>query len=155
MKLIEWEINDDSYQEQIVIPEAQKKLAENLLKAMELILKTSRKLLCESRTWTWTLKASSGPLHCRPLGRNPAGQRPQNISHESSWFPQDKIAKRLGIDQKTIHNHLGEMPVLAFLLNADLSQGFTVVQVAQKHGWTEPMVWSQRKYHWLAVSFWT
>jgi len=57
-------------------------------------------------------------------------------------IPQDRIAKRLGIDQKTIHNHLGEMPVLANLLNADLSQGFTVSHVAQKHGWTEPMVWS-------------
>jgi len=29
MKLIEWEVNEDSYQEQIVIPEAQRKLAEN------------------------------------------------------------------------------------------------------------------------------
>jgi hypothetical protein len=48
-------------------------------------------------------------------------------------IPQDRIAKRLGIDQKTIHNHLGKMPVLANLLNADLSQGFTVAQVAQKH----------------------
>jgi len=27
MKLIEWEVNEDSYQEQINIPEAQKKLA--------------------------------------------------------------------------------------------------------------------------------
>jgi hypothetical protein len=26
--------------------------------------------------------------------------------------------------------------------NTDLSQGFTVSQVAEKHGWTEPMVWS-------------
>ena len=57
-------------------------------------------------------------------------------------IPQDRIAKRLGMDQKTIHYHLGKMPVLAFSLNADLSQGFTVSQVAQKHGWTEPMVWS-------------
>ena len=57
-------------------------------------------------------------------------------------IPQDRIAMRLGIDQKTIHNHLGKMPVLANLLNADLSQGFTVAQVAKKHGWTEPMVWS-------------
>ena len=47
-----------------------------------------------------------------------------------------------GMDQKTIHYHLGKMPVLANSLNADLSQGFTVSQVAQKHGWTEPMVWS-------------
>jgi len=42
---------------------------------------------------------------------------------------------------------------LAFLLNADLSKGFTVPQVAEKHacpvgpedrtgGWAEPLVWS-------------
>lgn len=29
MKLIEWEVNEDDYQEQIVIPEAQRKLAAN------------------------------------------------------------------------------------------------------------------------------
>ncbi len=57
-------------------------------------------------------------------------------------IPQDRIAKRLGVDQKTIHNHLGKMPVLANFLNTDLSRGFTVAQVAEKHGWTEPMVWS-------------
>ena len=34
------------------------------------------------------------------------------------------------------------MPELANLLNTDLSRGFTVAQVAEKHGWTEPMVWS-------------
>ncbi|MBU0462514.1 MAG: hypothetical protein KKD21_07600 [Proteobacteria bacterium] len=63
-------------------------------------------------------------------------------------IPQDRIAKRLGLDQKTIHYHLGKMPVLANSLNADLrvtfrlSRGFTVAQVAEKHGWTDPMVWS-------------
>ena len=57
-------------------------------------------------------------------------------------IPQDRIAKRLGMDQKTIHYHLGKMAVLPNSLNADLSQGFTVAQVAQKHGWTDPMVWS-------------
>ena len=57
-------------------------------------------------------------------------------------FPQSRIAKRMGVDQKTIHNHLGEMPELAFLLNTDLSKGFTVPQVAEKHGWAEPLVWS-------------
>jgi len=54
----------------------------------------------------------------------------------------DRIAKRLGIDQKTIHNHLGEMATLPFLLNSALESGFTVAHVAEKHGWTEPMVWS-------------
>jgi len=57
-------------------------------------------------------------------------------------IPQDRIAKRLGVDQKTIHNHLGKMPTLANFLNSDLSRGFTVSQAAEKHGWTEPMVWS-------------
>ncbi len=57
-------------------------------------------------------------------------------------IPQERIAKRFGLDQKTIHNHLGEMPALAFLLNGDFSRGFTVAQVAEKHGWTYPMVWS-------------
>jgi len=33
------------------------------------------------------------------------------------------------------------MPVLAFSPNADLSQGLTAAQVAEKYGWTEPMVW--------------
>ena len=57
-------------------------------------------------------------------------------------IPQDRIAKKIGINQASIHNHLLEMPGLANLINADLSRGFTVAQVAEKHGWTEPMVWS-------------
>jgi len=35
-------------------------------------------------------------------------------------IPQDRIAKRLGMDQKTIHYHLGKMPVLANSLNTDI-----------------------------------
>jgi hypothetical protein len=57
-------------------------------------------------------------------------------------IPQERIAKRLGALQRTISNHLPKMPELAYLLNADLSRGFNVSQVARKHGWTEPMVWS-------------
>jgi hypothetical protein len=34
------------------------------------------------------------------------------------------------------------MPELANSSKADLSRGFTVAQVAEKHGWPEPMVWS-------------
>jgi len=60
----------------------------------------------------------------------------------SLGIPQDRIAKRLGMIQRTIHNHLEKMAALPKLLNADLFQGFTVSQVAQKHGWTDPMVWS-------------
>jgi len=55
-------------------------------------------------------------------------------------IPQDRMAKRLGMDQKTIHYHLGKMATLPNSLNSDLrvtsglSKGFTVAQVAQKHG---------------------
>ena len=48
----------------------------------------------------------------------------------------------MGVNQASIHNHLLKMPALANLINSDLKKGFTVSQVAEKHGWTEPMVWS-------------
>ena len=54
-----------------------------------------------------------------------------------AYFP-----KTSGMDQKTIHNHLGKMATLPNFLNSDLSLGFTVESVAEKHGWTDPMVWS-------------
>jgi len=57
-------------------------------------------------------------------------------------IPQDRIAKRLGIPRTTVERHLTRMPSLAFASNTDLSRGFTVSLVAEKHGWTEPMVWS-------------
>ncbi len=58
---------------------------------------------------------------------------------------------RLGIPP--ISDHLSKMPELANPINADLSTGFTVPGVAEKHacpvgpedhtgGWAEPMVWS-------------
>ena len=34
------------------------------------------------------------------------------------------------------------MAILPNRPNADLERGFTVTQVAEKHGWTEPIVWS-------------
>jgi len=55
---------------------------------------------------------------------------------------QERIAMRFDALQRTISNHLAKMPELANLLNTDLSRGFTVAQVAEKHGWTDPMVWS-------------
>jgi hypothetical protein len=55
---------------------------------------------------------------------------------------QHRIAKRFDLPQRTISDHLPKMPELANLVNSDLSKGFTVAQVAEKHGWTEPMVWS-------------
>ena len=58
-------------------------------------------------------------------------------------IPQDRIAKRLGAPQQTISGHLPKMATLPNPVNADLSRGFTVAQVAEKHNWTEPMVWSR------------
>jgi hypothetical protein len=58
-------------------------------------------------------------------------------------IPQDRIAKRLDINRRTLSHHLAKMPGLAKWPNSDLSKGFTVPQVAQKHSWPEPMVWSQ------------
>ncbi len=68
-------------------------------------------------------------------------------------FPQDRIAQRLGQTRDIIRLHLGKMPVLAKSPNTDLSKGFTVSQVAEKHAcpvgpedrtgdWAEPVVWS-------------
>ena len=55
---------------------------------------------------------------------------------------QERIAKGLNISQQTISSQLPKMPELAKLVNSDLKRGFSVSQVAEKHGWTEPMVWS-------------
>ncbi len=57
-------------------------------------------------------------------------------------IPQDRISERLGLLRTSIHYHLAKMAALPNPPNSDLRQVFTVSQVAQKHGWTEPMVWS-------------
>jgi hypothetical protein len=48
----------------------------------------------------------------------------------------------MGQIRETIRYHLAKMPGLANLPKADLTRGITVPQVAEKHGWPEPMVWS-------------
>ena len=57
-------------------------------------------------------------------------------------IPQERISNRLSVKQRSISNYLAKMPELAFLLNSDLQKGFTVAQVAEKHGWPESLVWS-------------
>jgi len=68
-------------------------------------------------------------------------------------IPQERIAKRLGVPKQTISDYLPKMAELPFSVNADLSKGFTVSQVAEKHacpvgpedrtgGWPEPLAWS-------------
>jgi len=49
-------------------------------------------------------------------------------------IPQERMAKRLGILQQTISRHLSKMPELAKWVNSYLKRGFTVPQVAEKHG---------------------
>ncbi len=48
-------------------------------------------------------------------------------------IPQVRIAKRLGARQKIISSHLVKMETFPFLLDAGLSRGYTVLQVAEKH----------------------
>jgi hypothetical protein len=55
---------------------------------------------------------------------------------------QERIALRLGETRDIIRNHLGKMSMLTKSPNTDLSQGLTIPQVAARHGWTEPMLWS-------------
>jgi hypothetical protein len=57
-------------------------------------------------------------------------------------IPQDRIAKRLGLARTSFQYHLPKMAALPNSANADLSRGFTIAQVAQKHGWPDPMLWS-------------
>jgi hypothetical protein len=74
----------------------------------------------------------------------PSTQIPfSSIILDETIYPRKAVdPRRLGLNQKTIHNHLGNLATLPNLLNVDLSRGFTVAQVAEKHGWPEPMVWS-------------
>ena len=57
-------------------------------------------------------------------------------------IPQERIANRLGIPQKTVFNHLAKLATLPKWLNSDVEKGFTVPQVTEKHDWPEPLVWA-------------
>jgi hypothetical protein len=72
-------------------------------------------------------------------------------------IPQDRIAKRLGLARTSFQYHLPKMAALPNSAKADLSRGFTVAQVAQKHGWLdtrpeiEPFTWnvsSDQQFSW-------
>jgi len=56
-------------------------------------------------------------------------------------IPQERIAARLSVQQRNISNYLEKMATLPNFLNSDLKLGFTIPQVAEKHGWPEPLVW--------------
>ena len=57
-------------------------------------------------------------------------------------IPQERVALRLVQTRDIIRDHLGKKAALPKSPNADLKKGFTVPQVAEKHGWSEPLVWS-------------
>lgn len=57
-------------------------------------------------------------------------------------IPQERIARRLGETRDVIRSHLGKMLILTKSPNTDLSSGLTIPQVADRHGWSEPMLWS-------------
>ena len=77
-----------------------------------------------------------------PILANQMGRDIKIFRMNRLGMPQDRIAERLGMIQRTIHNHLEKMAALPKLLNADLrvtfrlARGFTVAQVAQKQGWS-------------------
>ena len=57
-------------------------------------------------------------------------------------IPQERISARLNIPQKTVFNHLAKKEIFPKWLNSDLEKGFTVSQVAEKHGIPENLIWS-------------
>jgi len=58
-------------------------------------------------------------------------------------YHKEKISERLEIPLKTIYNHISaKMPLLAKWPIHDLKEGFTISQVAEKHGWPESIVWA-------------
>ena len=76
----------------------------------------------------------------------------QDISHEPSGDSTGEDCKEISEAREIIRDHLAEMPKLAYPPKADLSRGYTVSQVAKKHGWTEPMVLSLERFHAGVVS---
>jgi biotin operon repressor len=61
---------------------------------------------------------------------------------EKLGIPQERISGRLELSRNIIRSYLVKMPELAKSPNSDLKKGFTASQVAEKHGWPEPMVWA-------------
>jgi hypothetical protein len=57
-------------------------------------------------------------------------------------IPQERISNLLCLPQKTISDHLAKIEIFQNPLNSDLKQGFTVSQVAEKHGWPDSLVWA-------------
>ncbi len=57
-------------------------------------------------------------------------------------IPQERIAQKLQESRETIRRYLVDLVTWPNQPNADLKKGFAVARVADKHGWSEPLVWS-------------
>jgi len=79
----------------------------------------------------------------RQSGKLPWFAQLSRITSMFHWKIRNFVLLPLRIRVVSCSN-LGKMPVLAKFLNTDLSRGFTVSQVAEKHNWTEPMVWDNQ-----------
>jgi hypothetical protein len=83
-----------------------------------------------------------GDYHPGPDGTDPVCGPNGHRSHRlhQLGIPQDRITKRLGVPPQTISRYLPKMLEFTKWVNTDLSKGFTVPQVAQKHGWPDSLV---------------
>ncbi|NLD38998.1 MAG: ParB N-terminal domain-containing protein, partial [Desulfatiglans sp.] len=59
-------------------------------------------------------------------------------------IPQERISYRLNLPQQTVSRYLPKMATLPKWVNNDIKKGFTISQVAEKHGWPESLVWAIR-----------
>lgn len=57
-------------------------------------------------------------------------------------IPQERIAARLGMSQQTVDGHLPKTSELKKSVNELLTKGFSVNTIAEKLGWSEPLVWA-------------
>jgi hypothetical protein len=74
----------------------------------------------------YAAKKAIGPKQLTEEDARNTARRAYSGNTRRLGIPRDRMAKRLGLDQKTIHYHLGKMPVLANSLNADLSRCFCI-----------------------------
>jgi hypothetical protein len=86
------------------------------------------------------------PIEVEPCPERPGFSRLLDGAHRWSAFKatgaETVFVIVRDLARTSFQYHLPKMAVLPNSANGDLSQGFTVAQVAEKHGWSEPQVWS-------------
>jgi len=76
------------------------------------------------------------------MNQEPRQARFKDFSYEPSRDSPGTNCEEVGGVQGTIRDHLADSAMRPNPPNTELKQGFTVLQVAEKHGWLEPLVWS-------------